>query len=162
MTFKTTLSSWGWSVNTSGSSTLLHLLILSQKAVKINHSLVTVIALNHLVGQQDAGDGLSVGQHGFVVQVLFPVATAVETGWAGDVKHHNAAHRAFIVDPGHGNETLLTWKEGQVHNVVHPSVHGDPLSARRLWKCVRTCDVPQLQSHFFFIWPLQHLHRKLH
>ena len=126
-------SSWGGSVNRSGSSTLLHLLILSQKAVKINHSLVAVIALNHLVGQQDAGDGLSVGQHGFVVQVLFPVATAEETGWAGDVKHHDAAHRALVVDPGHGNETLLTWKEGQVHNVVHPSEHGDLLSARPLW-----------------------------
>lgn len=75
------------------------------------NSLATVDALTHFVGQQDTGDGVSIGQHGLVVQVLFPVATAEEAGRAADVKHHNAPQRAFIIDPGHGNKTLLAWKE---------------------------------------------------
>lgn len=84
------------------------------------NSSVTVDALNHLVGQQDAGDGLSVRQHGLVVQVLFPMATAEEAGRAGDVKHHNTAQRAFIIDPGHGNETLLAWREDRKFTSAPP------------------------------------------
>lgn len=64
--------------------------------------------LSHLVGQQDAGDGPSVGQHGLLVQVLFPIATAEETGRVGDVKYNHTAQCSFIIDPGHGNEALLT------------------------------------------------------
>lgn len=90
---------------------MAHVLILCQKGLEINNWSDTVTASNHLVGQQDAGDGLSIRQHGLVVQVLFPMATAKKTGWTGDVKHHNTAQRALIIDPGHGNEALLAWRE---------------------------------------------------
>lgn len=85
------------------------------------HFIHQLNALNNLVGQQDAGDGVSVGQHGLVVQVLFPVATSEEAGWAGDVKHHHTAQRTFIIDPGHGYETLLAWRKdtNKSHCVIH-------------------------------------------
>lgn len=83
--------------------------------------------MTHLVGQEDARDGVSVGQRGFVVKVLFPMATAEEAGRVGDVKHHNAAQCAFIIDPVHGYETFLSWREDKefmlfIHASLDPSV----------------------------------------
>ena len=45
----------------------------------LDHSSGTGRAPAHLVGQQDAGDGVSVRQLGLVVQVPFPMETAAET-----------------------------------------------------------------------------------
>lgn len=140
------------------------LLVVSQKGYKyiswyIFHQL-NAVTHSHLVGQQDAGDRVSVGQHGLVVQVLFPMATAEEARRATDVKHDHTAWSTFIIDPAHGYEALLACTKFTVsfiyqflHRFIHPFI-----------QCKRfcTCDIPQLHSDFFFIWPVQQLHRKIH
>lgn len=159
------LGSWSWKPEVLIHQATVHCSFINTEPEgfhdKLFISYSTVNALNHLVGQQDAGDGVSVGQQGLVVQVLFPMATAEEAGRAGDVKHHHTAQGAFIIDPGHGYETLLAWREDTKFTMssIHPSLHS---YIHLLKKRFCTCDVPQLQPDFFFFWPLQQLHRKIH
>lgn len=66
-------------------------------------------ALVTLVGQQHGGDALTVGQHQFGVQVLFPLDDRLKGGGSGHVEHDEGAHGFAVVDSGHVSKSLLTW-----------------------------------------------------
>lgn len=47
----------------------------------------------------------------------------------------------------------------RVHCVIHPFIHTVYIFS---WVMFCTCDVPQLQSDFFCLWPVQQLHWEIH
>lgn len=68
----------------------------------------------YLVGQEQAGHRLSVGQCELAVQVLFPFLAVAEGSGIGNIKHNNTGGGIPVVQSCHGCEALLSWEEREI------------------------------------------------
>jgi len=56
-----------------------------------------VIGRRYLVGEEDNGDGLSVGKHDLGVNVVLPLGHGLKGGYSGDVEHDEGTDGLLVV-----------------------------------------------------------------
>lgn len=111
-TLLTLWSHLSWGLKPPGKAMVLAELVHFDAIVGQLSALVT------LVSQQHGGDALSVSQHQFGVQVLFPLDDGLEGCGPCHVEHYKGSHGFTVVHSCHVTKTFLTCDE-QTHKHTH-------------------------------------------
>lgn len=79
--------------------------------VLLHLTLITANALSgkiSLVGEEDDGDGSSIGERELGVDVVLPTLDGIKRVFACDVKDDHCSHGLLVVDAGHVSKALLS------------------------------------------------------